>query len=68
MRNCIYCSFTFTFPVELFLKKHFLHTVMRYQVFLSNTNNYKAFSNYFGLIFVIHLQTQVKFQVTNNNP
>ena len=63
--NCISCTFILTFFVLLFLQSY-LHTVIWYQVFLSNTNNlhmviwYQVFlsnTNYFhtGILDIIWL-------------
>ena len=45
-----------------------LHTVVWFQVFLSNTNNYMVSSNYFYLMIVICLHAVMWFQVINDNP
>ena len=42
-----------------------LHTIVWFQVFLSNINNYLISSYYFSLIIVICLHTVIWFQVTN---
>ena len=42
-----------------------LHTVVWFQVFWSNTNNYMVSSNYFYLVTVLCLH--IWFQVTNHN-
>ena len=44
-----------------------MHTVVWFQVFLSNTNNYMVSSNYFYLMIVICLYPVVCFQVTNHH-
>ena len=38
-----------------------LRTVIRFQVFLSNTNNYTISNNYFSLMIVIYLRTIISF-------
>ena len=42
-----------------------MHTVIWYQVFLSNTNDYIVSRNYFYLVIIICLYTVIWFQVTN---
>ena len=70
LENYVHCTFIFTCFMLLFLKI-FWHTVIRYQlflcntdnlyiaawfqVFLSNSNNYMVSSNYFYLIIIICL-------------
>ena len=45
------------------------HTVVWFQVFLSNTNDYMVSSNYFYLMIVICLHTVIWFEIMNyNNP
>ena len=43
-------------------------TIIMFQVFLSNKNNYMISSKYFYLMIMICLYTFIWFQVTNNNP
>ena len=45
----------------------YLNTVIWFQVFPSNTNNYMVSSNYFNLITVIYLNTVIWFQVFPSN-
>ena len=52
----------------MILNTNNLYTVVYIQVFLSNTNNDMASSNYFYLIIAICLHTVIWIQVTNNNP
>ena len=76
LENRVHCTFLFTFVRLLFLETFFctviwhkvfisdrnnLHTVVLFQVFLSNA------SNYFYSIIVICLHMLKKVQVTNNN-
>ena len=42
-----------------------LYSIIWFQVFLSNTNNYMVSSNYFYLIIVICWHTVICFQETN---
>ena len=57
------------FFVVLFLRSFFLHTVILYQVFLSNTNNlhtvawFQVFLSNINNFYIV-----IYFQVTNNNP
>ena len=44
-----------------------LHAIVWFQILPSNTNNYNVSSNYFYLIIVICLLSDIQFQVTNNN-
>ena len=40
---------------------------MWFQVYVSNSNNYIVFSNYFYLVIIISLYTIIWFQVTTAN-
>ena len=44
-----------------------LHSVIWFQVFLSNTNTYMVSRNCFDLIIAISLHKVILFQVTYNN-
>ena len=75
--------FIFIFTFFCVVSSDFLHTVIEYQVFLSNTNylhtvvwfqvflaitnNYILSCNYFYLMIVICLHTLLLFQETYNN-
>ena len=78
--NCVQCTFLFLFLCSCFLKAIFahsyilhsnilntknLHTVVWFQVFLSNINNYMVSCFYFYLIIVICLLTVIWFHVTD---
>ena len=76
LENCIQYSLIFTFCVgvsrEFFENSfHFSANVFRsvvlFQVFLSNANNYMVFSNHLYLIIVVCLHTFIWFQVPINN-
>ena len=57
-------GFSPTVTYQLFISSlNYLHTVIRFQVLLSNTNNYMVSSNYFYLIISIAFHTVVYLQV-----
>ena len=61
--NYIHCTFILTFFVLLF--KNFWHTVIRYQVFLSNTNNLHTIICH--QVFLSYTYFQVLFQFNDRH-